>query len=47
MRRMLCAVTPATGRDVWRLEFSDVAADASTGRAQAAANLRKFLVGRP
>lgn len=46
MWRMLCAVTQAKGRDVWRLEFSDVAADASTGRAHWEAHYRFSATGR-
>jgi len=33
MWRMLCAATRAKGMDAWSLQFSDVSADASQGRA--------------
>ncbi|APW40135.1 ketosteroid isomerase [Rhodoferax koreense] len=46
MWRMLCAATAAKGRDVWRLEASDVWADAHTGRAHWEAHYRFSATGR-
>jgi hypothetical protein len=46
MWRMLCAATRATGRDAWKLEFSDIHADASNGRAHWEAHYRFSLTGR-
>jgi ketosteroid isomerase-like protein len=47
MWRMLCAATLAKGHDAWRLEFSDLHADASTGRAHWEAHYRFSATGRP
>lgn len=46
MWRMLIETTRAKGMDAWRLEFSDVAADASTGRAHWDAHYRFSTTGR-
>ena len=46
MWRMLCDTTRKKGRDVWRLEASDIAADASTGRAHWEAHYRFSATGR-
>ena len=46
MWRMLCDVTRAKGRDAWKLEFSDIHADATTGRAHWDAHYRFSATGR-
>lgn len=46
MWHMLCAATRATGRDAWGLEFSDIHADATTGRAHWEAHYRFSATGR-
>jgi hypothetical protein len=46
MWRMLCAATQARGRDAWRLEFKDIQADASSGRARWEAHYRFSATGR-
>lgn len=46
MWRMLCATTQAKGRDVWKLEFNDVRADPSKGRAHWEAHYRFSATGR-
>ncbi len=46
MWRMLCGATQAKGRDVWRLEFSGIEADAATGRAHWEAHYRFSATGR-
>lgn len=46
MWRMLCAATQAKGRDVWRLEFRDIQADARSGRAHWEAHYRFSATGR-
>ncbi len=40
MWRMLCDTTRAKGRDAWKLESSDIAADDTTGRAHWEAHYR-------
>lgn len=45
MWRMLCEATKAKNRDVWRLEYRDVQADAATGQAHWDAYYR-FSTGR-
>ena len=40
MWRMLCGATQAKGRQDWRLEFSGITADASSGRAHWEAHYR-------
>lgn len=44
--RMLCAATQAKERDTWRLEFTYIQADASTGRAHWKAHYRFSTTGR-
>ena len=44
---MLCEATQAKGRDAWKLKFSDVEADATTGRAHWQAYYRFSATGRP
>lgn len=46
MWRMLCEATQAKGRKDWRLEFSDLVADASSGRAHWEAHYRFIASGR-
>ena len=46
MWHMLCAATRVTGRDAWGLEFSDIHADANTGRAHWEADYRFSATGR-
>ena len=46
MWRMLCDTTRAKGRDAWKLEFSDISADATTGRAHWEAHYRFSATGR-
>ncbi len=46
MWRMLCDTTRAKGRDVWRLEYRDAKADASTGSAHWDAWYRFTATGR-
>lgn len=46
MWRMLCEATKAKGRDVWRLEFSGIEADAERGRAHWEAHYRFSTTGR-
>jgi hypothetical protein len=46
MWRMLCAATQAKGRDAWKLEFSDIHADATSGRAHWEAHYRFSATGR-
>ncbi len=46
MWRMLCGATQAKGRDAWMLEFSDLQADAATGRAHWEAHYRFSATGR-
>jgi len=46
MWRMLCEATRAKGADVWKLRFSGVQADGSTGRAHWDAHYRFSTTGR-
>ena len=46
MWRMLCEATKAKGADVWRLEYRDAAADATTGKAHWDAWYRFSATGR-
>ncbi|MBA3594868.1 MAG: nuclear transport factor 2 family protein [Pseudomonadota bacterium] len=46
MWHMLCDATKAKGRDVWRLEYSGVAAEAATGQAHWEADYRFSATGR-
>jgi ketosteroid isomerase-like protein len=46
MWRMLCTATEARGRDGWRLEVSDIEADAERGRAHWEAHYRFGAAGR-
>lgn len=46
MWRMLCAATRAKGRADWKLEFSDIQADATSGRAHWEAHYRFSATGR-
>jgi limonene-1,2-epoxide hydrolase len=46
MWRMLCAVTQAKGRDVWRLSYEGLEADAQRGRAHWEAHYRFSATGR-
>jgi hypothetical protein len=46
MWRMLIGATRAKGLDAWRLEFSDVVADATTGQAHWDAQYRFSATGR-
>jgi limonene-1,2-epoxide hydrolase len=46
MWRMLCAATQAKGRDAWKLDFSDIHADATNGRAHWEAHYRFSATGR-
>jgi hypothetical protein len=52
MWRMLCEATRAKGADVWKLQYGDVQADATGGRAHwdahyRGANLQRFLAKEP
>ena len=46
MWTMLCEATQAKGRDVWRLEYSGIDADAQTGKAHWEAWYRFSTTGR-
>lgn len=46
MWHMLCAATQAHGRDAWQLVFSNIVADASSGRAHWEAHYRFSASGR-
>jgi hypothetical protein len=46
MWTMLCEATKAKGRDVWRLEYSGIQADGSTGQAHWEAYYRFSATGR-
>jgi hypothetical protein len=46
MWHMLCDATQAKGRDVWKLDYSGIAADASTGQAHWEADYRFSTTGR-
>jgi hypothetical protein len=46
MWRMLCAATRTHGRDAWKLEFSGLQADATTGKAHWEAHYRFSATGR-
>jgi hypothetical protein len=46
MWRMLCDTTRAKGRDAWKLDASDISADASAGRAHWEAHYRFSATGR-
>lgn len=46
MWRMLCKATQAKGRDVWKLVYRDVQADAGTGSAHWDAHYRFSATGR-
>lgn len=46
MWRMLCATVQAGGKDVWRLEWDAIQADASQGRARWEAQYRFTATGR-
>ncbi|MES2880040.1 MAG: nuclear transport factor 2 family protein [Pseudomonadota bacterium] len=46
MWRMLCTSTQAKGREAWRLDFRDLAADADTGRVHWEAHYRFSATGR-
>ena len=46
MWRMLCDATRAKGADVWKLQYRDVQADASSGRAHWDAHYRFSATGR-
>lgn len=46
MWRMLCEATKAKGADVWRLEYRDIQADASAGKAHWDAYYRFSTTGR-
>ena len=46
MWRMLCEATRAKGRDVWKLEFSAIEADAAQGHAHWDAHYRFGATGR-
>jgi ketosteroid isomerase-like protein len=46
MWRMLCEAAQAKGRDVWRLEFSGIEADAAQGRAHWEPHYRFSATGR-
>ena len=46
MWRMLCTATRAKGLDAWTLQFSDIAADDSDGRAHWEARYRFSATGR-
>ncbi len=46
MWRMLCTATQTHGRDAWKLEFSGLQADASSGQAHWEAHYRFSATGR-
>ncbi|MES2688189.1 MAG: nuclear transport factor 2 family protein [Pseudomonadota bacterium] len=46
MWHMLCDATKAKGRDVWKLDYSGIAADAATGQAHWEADYRFSATGR-
>ena len=46
MWRMLCSATQAKGRDVWKLQYSGLSADDSTGQAHWEADYRFSATGR-
>ena len=46
MWHLLCAATEATGHDAWKLEFSNIHANATTGRAHWEAHYRFSATGR-
>ena len=46
MWRMLCSATQAKGRDVWKLTYSDLQADAGSGQAHWEADYRFSTTGR-
>lgn len=46
MWHMLCDATRAKGREVWRLEYSGISADASSGQAHWEADYRFSATGR-
>jgi hypothetical protein len=46
MWRMLCAATRTQGRDVWKLEASELQADATSGKAHWEAHYRFSATGR-
>ncbi|WP_309681536.1 nuclear transport factor 2 family protein [Polaromonas sp.] len=46
MWRMLCDATRARGADVWQLTYSDIAADARSGKAHWEASYRFSATGR-
>ena len=46
MWRMLCQATQTKGRDVWKLEYRDVQANAGAGRAHWDAHYRFSATGR-
>lgn len=46
MWSMLCAAVNENGRDVWKLEFSDIAADDAQGKAHWEAHYRFSATGR-
>ena len=46
MWRMLCEATAAKGRDVWKLQYRDVRADAAAGQAHWDAHYRFSSTGR-
>jgi hypothetical protein len=46
MWHMLCDATKAKGRDVWKLEYSDIQADTTGGRAHWEAHYRFSATGR-
>ncbi|MDO9358459.1 MAG: nuclear transport factor 2 family protein [Polaromonas sp.] len=46
MWRMLCSATQAKGRDAWKLQYSGLSADDSTGQAHWEADYRFSATGR-
>ena len=46
MWRMLCDATRSKGLDVWKLEYSDIQADATSGKAHWEAHYRFSATGR-
>ena len=46
MWRMLCGATQAKGADVWKLVYSGIEADATTGKAHWEADYRFSATGR-
>lgn len=46
MWHMLCDATMAKGRDVWKLDYSDIAADTTSGQAHWEADYRFSTTGR-